>query len=146
MTLNQLSIFLENKPGQLLLPCEALAKARINIITLSLADTQQFGLLRLIVRDWVKAKDVLERAGCVVKVTEVVALEVEDTPGGLAETLRVIEGAEVNVEYMYAFPQKCQNRAMLVVRFSDPQAAIARLSGTAVRLLSTQSLESRFGT
>lgn len=145
MKLNQLSVFLENKPGQLRLPCEALASAGINIVTLSLADTQQFGILRLIVREWEKAKAVLERAGCVVKVTEVVALEVEDKPGGLAVVLKTIDNLGINVEYMYAFPQKQHNQAMLVVRFSDPEMAVAKLSGTAVKVIRSQALYERLG-
>src|SRR5208337_1775125 len=103
MKLTQLSVFLENKPGQISLPCKALAKAGINILTLSLSDTQQFGILRLIVRDWKQAKAVLEQAGCVVNLTEVIALEVADRPGGLAELLEMIERGGVNIEYMYAF-------------------------------------------
>ena len=89
MKLTQLSVFLENKPGQISLPCKALAKAEINILTLSLSDTQQFGILRLIVRDWQQGQTVLEQAGCVVNVTEVVAIEVADRPGGLAELLEL---------------------------------------------------------
>ena len=76
MKIPQLSMFMENKPGRLSDPCRRLAEAGINIVTLSLADTQQFGILRLIVRDWEKAKTVLEQAGCVVNVVEVVAIEV----------------------------------------------------------------------
>ena len=76
MKIHQLSMFLENKPGRLSEPCRLLADAGINILTLSLADTQQFGILRIIVRDWEKVRKVLESAGCVVNVTEVVATEV----------------------------------------------------------------------
>src|SRR5690606_18352757 len=83
MKLKQLSLFVENRPGQMKTPFKALAEAGVNILTLSLADTQQFGILRLIVQDWERAKRVLEQAGCVVNVTEVVAIEVEDRPGGL---------------------------------------------------------------
>ena len=85
MKLQQLSVFLENKPGRLSVPCRALADEGINIITLSLADTQQFGILRLVVREWEKAKGILQGCGCVVNVTAVVATEVEDRPGGLTE-------------------------------------------------------------
>ena len=81
MKLQQLSLFIENRPGHLGAPLEALAAAGINLVTLSLADTAQFGILRLIVRDWERAKQVLERAGWVVNVTEVVAVDVVDRPG-----------------------------------------------------------------
>ncbi len=100
MKLHQLSLFVENRPGQLRIPCEALANAGINIVTASLADTQQFGILRLIVRDWEKAKTVLEVADCIVNVTEVVAVEVRDEPGGMAEILAAMEKAEVNIEHI----------------------------------------------
>src|SRR5512136_831771 len=106
MKLNQLSVFLENKPGALSAPCRLLAQAGINIQTFSLADTQQFGILRLMVHDWAQAKALLEKQGYVVKVTEVVALEVPDRPGGLADLLELVERAGINVEYMYAFTVK----------------------------------------
>ncbi|MFH0963858.1 MAG: ACT domain-containing protein [Planctomycetota bacterium] len=127
MKIRQLSVFLENKPGRLSAPCQALAAAGINILTLSLADTQQFGILRLILPDWKKAKSILEAAGCVVKVTEVVAIEVEDRPGGLAAVLAVLETAKINVEYMYAFTFKRADKAVLVFRFEDPEKAVAAL-------------------
>lgn len=124
MKLHQLSIFLENRPGQLGTPCKALAKAGINIVTLSLADTQQFGILRLIVLDWQQAKRVLEEAGCVVNVTEVVAIEVADRPGGMAEVLEVIERERLNIEYMYAFTSRRGDKAVVVFRFDNPDEAI----------------------
>ena len=124
MKLTQLSVFLENKPGQISLPCKALAKAGINILTLSLSDTQQFGILRLIVRDWRKAKSVLEKAGCVVNLTEVIAIEVANRPGGLAELLELIEREGVNIEYMYAFTFGRNEKAVMVFRFDDPDKAL----------------------
>jgi hypothetical protein len=127
MKLTQLSIFLENKPGQISLPCKALADADINILTLSLSDTQQFGILRLIVRDWRKARTALEQAGCVVNLTEVVALEVADRPGGLAELLELIEGEGINIEYMYAFTFGRNGKAVMVFRFDDPDKALELL-------------------
>jgi len=127
MKLHQLSLFLENKPGQLSIPCRALGKAGINIVTLSLADTQQFGILRLIVRDWQSAKKVLEDAGCVVNVVEVVAIEVVDRPGGMGEFLEVLENAGMNIEYMYAFSTAPGQQAVVIIRFSDPDRALAEL-------------------
>jgi hypothetical protein len=135
MKINQLSVFLENKPGRLSEPCKLLAEAGINIVTLSLADTQQFGILRLIARDWQKAKKVLEDGGCVVKVTEVVATEVEDRPGGLARILAVIEQARVNIEYMYAFTFRSQDKAVLVFRFDDPEKALEALKAKGINVL-----------
>ncbi len=135
MKLNQLSVFLENKPGRLSHPCKALADAGINLLTLSLADTQQFGILRLIVRDWQKAKRALEKAGCVVKVTEVVAIEVADRPGGLEDVLKVIEQSGINIEYMYAFTFRSEDKAVLVFRFDEPDQAIKTLQAKGISVV-----------
>jgi hypothetical protein len=143
MKIHQLSVFLENRPGRLAAPCEALAEAGINLVTLSLADTQQFGILRLVVRQWQQAKKVLEAAGFVVRVTEVLAIEVHDRPGGLAEVLRAVEHAEQNVEYMYAFTEKLNDKAVLVFRFEDPDAAAGALAEAGVSLLSDVDLYER---
>ena len=135
MKLTQLSIFVENSPGQLKAPCEALAQAGINIVTLALADTQQFGILRLIVRDWERAKLVLEAAGCAVNVTPVVAIEVADRPGGLVEVLDIIDQAGLNIEYMYAFTFGREGKAALVFRFDDPDAAVRVLQSRGVNVV-----------
>jgi hypothetical protein len=144
MKLNQLSVFLENRPGALTAPCRLLASAGVNLLTLSVADTQQFGILRLIVRDWARAKQILEAAGCVVKVTEVVAVEVADRPGGLAELLEVFERARLNVEYMYAFSVKQGSRGLLVFRFGHPDAAVAALQAAQVVVVDEVELFRRF--
>jgi hypothetical protein len=127
MKIKQLSLFLENKPGALIRPVKALAKSKINILTLSLADTQQFGILRLILKDWEKAKKLLEKEGFVVKVTEMIAVEVADKPGGLSEILAVAEKAGVNVEYMYGFTLARENKGLLAFRFDDPDRAAEAL-------------------
>jgi hypothetical protein len=127
MKLNQLSVFLENRPGRLGAPLEAIAAEGINILTLSLADTAQFGILRLIVRDPKRARRALEGAGLVVNQTEVVAVDVADRPGGLAEALKVLEGAGLNTEYMYAFSLRRGDKAILIFRFEDPDRAVAVL-------------------
>ena len=127
MKVKQLSLFLENKPGALSRPVKLLAKAKLNILTLSIADTQQFGILRLVVRDWEKAKRVLEKDGFVVKVSDMVAIEVADEPGGLANILVTVEKARVNLEYMYGFTLKKEGKGVLAFRFDDPDRAIAAL-------------------
>ncbi len=129
MKIHQLSLFLENKPGQMTEPCRLLAAAGINIRTLTLADTQHFGILRLIVSDWNRGRAVLEDAGYAVNDTEVVAVEVGDDPGGLAGLLEALEGTDINVEYMYAFTFGRNDRAVLIFRFDKPDAAIERLQG-----------------
>jgi hypothetical protein len=143
MKIHQLSLFLENKPGRLSEPCKALADAGINILTLSLADTAQFGIMRLIVRDCEKAKAVLEKAGFVVNVTEVVATEVPDKPGGLARILDIIEDKKLNIEYMYAFTFRSGDKAVLVFRFDDPDAAIALLRSREVNVVGSVELYER---
>ncbi len=140
MKLNQLSVFLENKPGQLRQAGEALAEAGLNIVTLSLADTEQFGILRLIVPDWQRGRLVLEKAGFLVKVTEVLAIEVADQPGGLAQVLAVVDRAGLNIEYMYAFTEKRNDRALLVFRFADPDQALAALQQAGVNVVGTVAL------
>lgn len=140
MRLKQLSLFLENQPAHLRHPCRILADAGINIRTLSLADAEQFGILRLIVADWQRAQAVLEEAGCAVRVDEVVALEVDDERGGLAEVLAVLEGGGHNVEYIYAFTAGRSGRAVLIMRFRDTDAAIATLRAGGVRVLEAAEL------
>ena len=135
MKIQQLSLFLENKPGHLSAICQTLARANINIVTLSLADTQQFGILRLIIQDPDRAKDVLEAKGFVVNVTEVVATEVEDRPGGLSDVLKTLEQTGTNIEYMYAFTSRRNNRAVLIFRFDDPDAAIKHLQAKGINVL-----------
>ena len=127
MKIRQLSLFLENKPGSLSRPVSLLGKAGINILTLSIADTQQFGILRFIVRDWERAKTLLEKDGFVVKVSDLIAVEVADEPGGLARILVVLEKAKVNLEYMYGFTLKHEGKGLLAFRFDDPDRAVVAL-------------------
>jgi len=135
MKLKQLSVFLENKPGRLIHTCKALADAGIDILTLCLADTAKFGILRFIVRDWQRAQTVLETAGCVVNVTDVLAIEVPDRPGGLMGILTVLEPSCLNIEYMYAFTLKFGKNAVMIVRFDDPDRAINVLHDNGVNVL-----------
>ena len=143
MKVKQLSLFLENKPGALSRPVKLLAKAKFNILTLSIADTQQFGILRFVVRDWQKAKRVLEQAGFVVKVSDMVAIEVADKPGGLAKVLVALEKARVNLEYMYGFTLKTEGTGVLAFRFDAPDRAIAALRKAGIRLLGSVDLFKR---
>jgi hypothetical protein len=135
MKIQQLSIFAENKPGHISGPCRLLADHGVDIRALALADTQRFGILRMIVSDAAKATKVLEAAGHVVKATEVLAIPVSDQPGGLAQVLTALEGTAVNIEYMYAFPFGHDGKAVLVFRFDDPDAAITVLQKKGVPVL-----------
>ena len=140
MKIHQLSVFVENSPGHLRAPCQVLADAGINLATLSLADTRQYGILRLIIADWQKAKSVLEDAGFLVNVSEVLAVEVPDRPGGLADVLKVIEQAKMNVEYRYAFAEKRNDKAVLVLRFENTDAAIEALKHSDVNVLESVNI------
>ena len=140
MTLKQISLFLENKPGALSRPMRLLAKAGISILTLSIADTDKFGILRLIVRDWEKARQLLEADGFVVKVTDMVAVEVADRPGGLADILDLLEKAGTNVAFMYAFTEKRKGQAVLIFRFDDPEAAIRVLQKKGINVVDSGDL------
>lgn len=135
MKLQQLSIFLENKPGQLKKACELLAQAGISISTLSLADTKEFGILHLLIKDWEKAKSTLEKGGFTVKPTEVLAVEVDDRPGGLAEILAPVDAAKLNIEYMYAFSVGRKGKAVMIFRFASADKADAALKAAGVNVL-----------
>jgi hypothetical protein len=140
MTIKQISLFLENKPGHLSAICRTLADAKINIVTLSLADTQQFGIVRLIVEEWKRAQTILETAGYVVNVRDVVAATVCDKPGGMAKLLDVIQEAGVNIEYMYAFANRRGEEAILVFRFDDPEKAVVALKAAGHNVLGSVDL------
>jgi hypothetical protein len=143
MKLKQLSLFLENKPGALSAPVKLLADAKINLLTLSIAEAQQYGILRLIVRDWQAAKKLLEKNGLLVKVTDVLAIEVPDRPGGLADVLVVLEEAGINLEYMYAFTLKRASKGLLVFRFDDPDKAIRALQKKKINVVGNLELFQR---
>ena len=129
MKLKQLSVFVENKPGSVSRPCKALTNDGINITTLTLADTKDFGILRFIIDDWQKAYDVLKEKNFAVSVNDVIALEVSDVPGGLSTVLEKLEERGLNVEYMYASVYGSNNRAVLVFRFDDTDSALEKLDG-----------------
>ena len=143
MKVKQLSLFLENKPGALSRPVKLLAKAKLNILTLSIADTQHFGILRFVVRDWEKAKRLLEKDGFVVKVSDMVAIEVADEPGGLANILMTLEKARVNLEYMYGFTLRKEGKGVLAFRFDDPDGAIASLQKAGINPVRSVDLFNR---
>ncbi len=140
MLIRQLSLFVENKPGTLNAVCQVLKKNNLSIRTLSLADTQQFGILRLLIKEHAKALQVLKDAGFLVKETDVLALPVKDTPGGLAEILDVLDRAQISVEYMYAFTFGRDGRAVMVFRFENPEAAMKALQAAGISVVSDTEL------
>lgn len=142
MKVEQISIFLENKSGRLAEVTEVMAKGGINIRALSLADTADFGILRLIVNDTEKAKQILRDNGFTVGKTEVVAIEVPDRPGGIAVILNALKGEGVNVEYMYAFVQKSGENAIIIFRFDEIEKAIATLQKAGIKILKGEEVYS----
>ena len=140
MKLQQIAIFMENKPGHLRTICRVLAEADVSITTLSLADTQQYGILRLLVENWEEARDALTKAGFVVNATEVLAVEVDDKPGGLLRILDIIGESDINIEYMYAYTYHRNEKAIMVFRFDDPDKAIAALQKQGVKVLTAIDL------
>jgi hypothetical protein len=140
MKVKQISLFVENKPGHIATPAHLLAEEGVDIRALYLADTQQYGILRMIVSDWQKAAGILEAHGLVAKVTEVLAVEVPDRPGGLADVLGALEGTGINIEYMYAYPCCRGDKAILIFRFADPDAAIAHMQKTGINPLPPSEL------
>ena len=143
MRIPQLSLSIVNKPGHLIAPCKLLADAGINIVTLALADQHEFGTLRVIVREWQRARDVLEAAGLAVTVTDVLAIEVRDRPGGLVELLGIFEQAGINVESMYAFTARLGDSAVMVFSFNDLETAIFALTRAGINPVSGVTLYDR---
>jgi hypothetical protein len=135
MKVEQISIFLENKPGSLEEATRILKDAGINIRTLSLADTTDFGVLRLIVNDVETASRVLKEQGLRFSRTTVVAVEVPDQPGGLHGILGVLSKNGINLEYLYAFVEKSGRNAVIIFRFDDPDAAIEVLRKNGMTVL-----------
>ncbi|OGF49292.1 MAG: acetolactate synthase [Candidatus Firestonebacteria bacterium RIFOXYA2_FULL_40_8] len=138
----QVSIFLENKKGRLLDALKALAKAKINIRALSVADTADYGILRMIVSDVPRSKAALEASGFTVKETEVIAIGVNDQPGGLAKILEVLNNAGLNVEYVYAFAEKHENDAIVVLRTENIELGIKTLTNAKVKILEAKKVYS----
>ena len=140
MHVEQISIFIENKFGRLAEVTRILGDAGVNIRTLSLADTSDFGILRLIVNDTDKAKTALKEKGFTVNKTEVVAVEIPDRPGGLADLLQVLDADGINVEYMYAFVERNVENAVMIFRFDETQKAIATLTARQFNVLPGERL------
>ncbi|SDL62196.1 Uncharacterized conserved protein, contains tandem ACT domains [Maridesulfovibrio ferrireducens] len=140
MKCDQLSIFLENRAGRLAEVTRLLSEAKVNIRALSLADTSDFGILRLIVSDFDKAQKTLKDAGFTVGKTTVVAVVVDDHPGGLHALLEMLRNASINVEYMYAFVQQTGNNAVIIFRFDRTDQAIELLAENNIQTIPSEEL------
>jgi len=140
MTIEQLSIFVENKPGKLVEALEAISEGGIDLRALSLADTADFGILRIIVDKPDVAQKVLQVAGFLVKSSDVVPVAVGDKPGGLAHVLRVLADGGINVEYTYAFVAHSHDKAYVILRVNDNEAAIKVLEDNDISLLTSEEV------
>jgi len=139
MKIPQVSVFVQNRPGRLQAVCRSLADAGINLLSLTLADSGEFGLIRLIVNEAEKAVDVLAKAGLSATVTDVVACPVADKVGGLADLLDVL--GDLQIDYMYAYPSECATATnIMILRFSDTEKALKVLEEKNFKTLSTQEM------
>ncbi len=142
MSIKQISVFLENKPGALYGMTGALAQNKVDMRALSLAETKDFGIARIIVNNVYAATTVLKEAGYVHSVTPVLGVAIPDTPGGLNRVLQVITDAQVNVEYMYAFlGGKNVNQAYMIFRVEDIESATAALSARGIQTVEQDEME-----
>ena len=141
MTIKQVSVFAENRSGGILDVIRALGDAQVDIRALSVADTQGFGILRLIVDDVEKAKEVLSANGTIFSITEVVGVKVPDSPGGLSHVLSLMADHDINVEYLYAFVSVSGTSAYVVLRVPDNDQAMAILKEGGIDLVSEDEIK-----
>lgn len=123
MNVTQLSVFIENKPGHLQNVLKILADEKINIATLTIADSTDYGVLRLIVNDPRRGLEVLKQNEITCSITDVLAIEIDDSPGSLLKAIDTFSERDLNIEYMYAFTQKRGDKAVMIFRFEDIDTA-----------------------
>ena len=144
MTINQISVFIENKPGKLAEFTDILSKNNIDMRAMSIAETPDFGVLRIIVNDSYNAACVIREAGYVFSITPVLAVAIPDEPGSLGQILKIMGKGEVNLEYLYAFTAPKKDWAYMVFRVQDNEKAIEVLSKNGVKLLDQAELDRLF--
>lgn len=141
MTLNQISVFVENKPGKMQHLTQVLADHNVDMRALSLAETSDFGIVRIIVDDAYAASTMLKDEGFIHSITKVLGVAIPDQPGGLNTVLKVLGEAAINVEYMYAFlGSKCANHAYMIFHVQDAKAAVAALAVKGISCISQETL------
>ena len=140
MAVKQLSIFVENREGKLVTITDSIANAGVDIRAMSVADTQDFGIFRLIVTDPEKAREALESSGCFVSITKVVGVSIPDEPGSLAKVVHILARHNINIEYMYAFITVSKKNASVVLRVADNEKAEKILTENGVKLLSESDM------
>ena len=140
MAIKQLTVFVENKQGTMVSITEILSKNNINIRALSIAETQDFGILRLIVNDEEAAKTILADAGYLIKITNVVGVKIGDAPGKLCEALKVLDESNINLEYLYAFMTRTEKHAYVVFRVEDDEAAESALEAAGFHIITNADI------
>ena len=135
MAIKQLTVFVENKQGSVVSITDTLSKKNINLRALSIAETQDFGILRLIVNDEATAEKILKEEGYLIKITDVVGVKIGDEPGKLSEALKVLDDNKINMEYLYAFMARTEKHAYVVLRVADNAAAEAALEADGFHLI-----------
>ncbi len=140
MFIKQISVFVENAQGKLLPVTKALEEANIDIRALSVSDTKDFGILRMIVTDCDKAIEALRAIGCAVAVNEVIGIGVDDTPGGFSKAIEVLTNVGINVEYVYAFISRTADTAYVILRVEDNEAAAKALVDGGIRMITQEDI------
>ena len=141
MAIKQLTVFVENRQGALVAITDTLSKHSINLRALSIAETQDFGILRLIVSDEATAEKILAHEGYLIKITDVVGVKIGDAPGKLSAALRVLDQNKINMEYLYAFMARTERHAYVVIRVEDNNAAETALTSAGFRLITEADID-----
>lgn len=140
MFTRQLSVFVENKPGRLAEITSALAEANVDIRAVSVSDTADFGILRLILNDPDKGQEVLQAHNCTVSLTDVIVIRISDQPGGLSSPMKLLFNSGISVDYMYAFISKNEQSACVILRVTDNQRAIELLRDNHVQIVTEEEI------
>jgi len=140
MSVQQISVFIENRPGQAFKPIKALANAGVDLCAISIADTKDFGILRMITRDNDKAIRILKEIGCTVTHTELIGVVVDDAPGGLSGVLDVFKKEDINIEYLYSYLPKRESEAIMFFKVEQTESAIKKLNKYKLKLVSAENI------
>ena len=141
MAIKQVTVFVENKQGTVASVTDTLSKHNINLRALSIAETQDFGILRLIVNDEEAAGTILKEEGYLIKITDVVGVKISDEAGKLSEALKVLDDNKINMEYLYAFMARTEKHAYVVIRVENNTAAEAALTNAGFKLVTGADIE-----
>ncbi len=140
MKITQMSVFIENTKGRLYELCSILGKNNINIKALTLAESPEFGIVRLVVDKAADAVKIVKESGFIASIADIVAVKVSDEPGGLAAVLKVLADNDINIEYMYGFVEKASGKALMVFKFEDIDKAIEILCANSISIVSKEKI------